>query len=43
MNRVQNIHIKTIKWNYQQIRGLLAVFASAKLALNYIKLARCSL
>ena len=43
MNRVQNIRIKTIKWNYQQIRGLLAVFASAKLALNYIKLARCNL
>ena len=37
MNRVQNIHIEIIKWEYKQINGILAVFASAKLALNYIK------
>ena len=37
MNRVQNIHIGIIKWEYKQIRGILAVFASAKLSVNYIK------
>ena len=34
INRVQNIRIKTIKWKYKQIRGVLAVFASDTLALN---------
>ena len=42
MNRVHNIRIKTIKWKYKQIKAVLAVFASAKLALHYIKQARCS-
>ena len=37
MNRVHNIRIKTIKWKYKQIKGVLAVFASAKLALDYIR------
>ena len=34
INGVQNIRIKTIKWKYKQIRGVLAVFASDTLALN---------
>ena len=37
-----NICIKAIKWKCKEIRGVLAVFASAKLALNYIKQAQCN-
>ena len=31
-NRLQNIHIETYKYKYNQVRLVLAVFASTKLA-----------
>ena len=37
MNRVQNIRIELCKQQYNQARLVLAVFASSKFALNYIK------
>ena len=37
MNRVQNIRIEVCKQQYNQARLVLAVFASSKFALNYIK------
>ena len=36
-NRLQNIHIEIYKYKDNQVRLILAVFASAKLALYYIK------
>ena len=41
MKRVQNIHTKTCNKKYNQVKLALAVFVSTKLALNYIKHARC--
>ena len=38
MNVVQNICIEICKVKYNQLRLVLAVFASTKLALNYITL-----
>ena len=37
MNRVQNIRIEVCKQQYNQARLVIAVFASSKFALNYIK------
>ena len=37
MNRVQNIRIEICEQKYNQVRLVLAVFASIKLALNYNK------
>ena len=39
-NRLQNIHIEIYKYKYNQIRLLLAVFASTKLASYLIKQAQ---
>ena len=42
MNRVQNIRIEICKYKYNQVGFVLAVFASTKLAVSYIKQARCN-
>ena len=42
MNIVQNIRIEICEQKYNQVRLVLAVFASTKLALNYIKQAWCN-
>ena len=42
MNTVQKIHIEICKQKHNQVRLVLKVFASAKLALNYIKKPRCN-
>ena len=42
MNRVQNIRIELCKSKYNQVRLVLAVFPSTKLALNGITQARCN-
>ena len=39
-NRLENIHIEMCKQKYNQVRLVLEVFASTKLALNCIKQAR---
>ena len=38
----RNICIEICKWKFNQVRLVLAVFASTKLALNYIKQAQCN-
>ena len=42
MNSVQNICIETCQRKHKQVRGVLAVFAFAKLALNFIKQVQCN-
>ena len=42
MNRVQNIRTEICKEKFNQVGLGLAVFASTKLTLNYIKQARCN-
>ena len=40
--RVQNIRIEISEQKYNQVRLVLAVFASTKLMLNYINQVRCN-
>ena len=42
MKRVQNIRIEICKYKWNLASLVLAVFASTKLVLNYIKQVRCS-
>ena len=42
MNIEQDICIEICKYRYNQIRLALAIFASTKLALNYITQTRCN-
>ena len=42
MNRVQNTRIESSKQKYNRVRLVLEVFASTKLALNYITQVRCN-
>ena len=42
MNIEQDICIEICKYRYNQVRLALAIFASTKLALNYITQTRCN-